>query len=330
MNRRSNRLQIRPGVLATLSVAALVSMETPVPAQSIPAGALAQFEKTVGNRIEGVTILGGDYGASGGAYAFRGGSMADLSVTKIGGSGDITTPFDLGKGISWAPVLLGNIGYISAENQFKDGLLKGNKMLDNIFGLEFGVGAHFYLGDHLSLTPTIAGMYGHTENEFNPQNSVGQTIKTLASGTFVDWRVDTWSVIPGLELEYTWTWGRTIFDFSSRFSYFHTESFNSTSRFISIDGNSQSWVNKIDVDVPLGWKVLGRELHTGGFISRTELFGDAADGFKSDHLYTFNGRLVLDFLGKLWKVRWLGLGGSYIMGEDFDGWSVGADVRFKF
>jgi len=44
----------------------------------------------------------------------------------------------------------------------------------------------------------------------------------------------------------------------------------------------------------------------------------------------FNGRLVMDLLGKLWKVQWLGLGGTYFRGENFDGWAFGADVRFKF
>ena len=43
-----------------------------------------------------------------------------------------------------------------------------------------------------------------------------------------------------------------------------------------------------------------------------------------------NGRLVLDFLGKLWKVKWLGLGASYFFSDNFSGWSAGLDLRFKF
>jgi hypothetical protein len=84
------------------------------------------------------------------------------------------------------------------------------------------------------------------------------------------------------------------------------------------------------VDVPLGLKVFGRELHTGGFISRTELFWNAASGLDTPYLFTADGRLVFDFLGKLWKVRWLGLGGSYFWSRDFNGWSAGLDMRFQF
>jgi len=95
-----------------------------------------------------------------------------------------------------------------------------------------------------------------------------------------------------------------------------------------LDGNP--WANKLDVDVPLGLKILGHELHTGGFFSRTEVFGDAARGLNTEYVYTAKARLVLDFLGKLWKVKWLGLGVSYFWGHEFSGWSAGLDMRFQF
>jgi len=47
--------------------------------------------------------------------------------------------------------------------------------------------------------------------------------------------------------------------------------------------------NKLDVGVPLGWKLFDQELHTGGFFSRTELFGNAAEGLNENHIYTVNG-----------------------------------------
>jgi len=82
--------------------------------------------------------------------------------------------------------------------------------------------------------------------------------------------------------------------------------------------------------VPLGIKLFGCELRSGGYFSRQELYGDIRDGLKTDYLYEVHGRVVLDLLGKLWKVKYLGLGGSYSWGENIDGWSFGADVNFKF
>ena len=297
----------------------------------LPPDALQQFEQVIGNRVEAVSILGGDYAAAGGIYTFRSGSLADLSITKIGGGGAVTSPKPLGfAGLQWAPVLLGNLGMVSAVNTFKSGYLDGNKMTYDTLAIAAGGGAAIYFAEHLSLSPTFSAMYGRVQDNFDAQNANGDLVKSLGGGTVVDWTLDTWSVVPALELDYEWHWGRTTFDFSSRASFFHTESFESSSPIVGVNGDSTTWVNKLDVDVPLGLKVFGRELHSGGFFSRTELFGGAAKGLNTDYLYTADARLVLDFLGKLWKLRWLGLGVSYFFGQDFSGWSAGVDLRFKF
>jgi hypothetical protein len=136
--------------------------------------------------------------------------------------------------------------------------------------------------------------------------------------------------VPGLELQYALTQGRTTFTYDSRFTYFHTKNYTSTSTLVKVTGDSRTWTNLIDVDVPLGTKLYGRELHTGGFFSRTEIAGGAAQGMNENHIYTTNGRLVLDIPDRTWHVRWIGLGVSYFWGSHFDGWSVGADMRFQF
>ena len=328
----ANELRSAPGwcrfaLLASLALAPCFVRAQPL----LPPEAIEQFQSVIGSRVEAVTVLGGDYGAAGGVYTFRGGNLADLSIAKLGGGGIVANPRPLGLGdLKWAPVLQGNLGHLSAENQFTTGYLQGNRSLYDVLAVEVGAGARFFFGDHLSLTPTVSGIYGHTENEFKPQNANGYYVKTNASGTFVDWALDTWSVVPALELDYQWMWRRTTFEFSSRYNFFHTESFNSSSPVVSVSGDSHTWENKLDVDVPLGWKLFGRELHSGGFFARTELFGGAADGLHENHIYTVNGRFVLDVLGQVWKVRWLGVGCSYFWGEHFNGWSAGLDLRFKF
>ncbi len=314
-----------------LGLAVLVLTVVQAGAQTLPSAAVDQFNHTIGARIEAVTILGGDYGAAGGLYTFRGGTLADVSVAKIGGGGDIASLRPVGSGeMGWAPVLLGNFGSLSAVNTFQQGYLQGNQMKYDTLAVQLGGGARFYFTEHLSLAGTVSGIYGHVENEFIPKNAIGETVHELASGTFVDWDLDTWSVAPGVDGRYEWLWGRTRFEFSSRYTYFHTENFSGSSPSISVDGDSGTWENKLDADVPLGWKVFGRELHTGGFFSRTEVFGGAANGLNADHIYTVNGRLVLDFLGRIWALRWLGLGTSYFWSDNFGGWSAGVDVRFKF
>src|SRR5258708_4000504 len=243
----------------------LANVAVPAFAQPVvPPQAIAQFQQVVGNRAEAAIILGGDYGATGGIYTFRGGRVAELSVAKLGGGGNVSSPRPLGMGdIQWAAVLQGNLGHFTADNDFSDGYLQGNRLSYDVLAVQGGFGARFYFNDHFSLAPTISGIYGHTENEFKARNALGEAVKAAASGTFVDWTIDTWSVQPGLDLDYGWLWGRTTFDFSSRYNYFYTESFNSSSPVVCVSGGAQTWQNKLDAGVPLGWKVIGRQFHHG-------------------------------------------------------------------
>ena len=71
-----------------------------------------------------------------------------------------------------------------------------------------------------------------------------------------------------------------------------------------------------------GVTLFNRELHVGGYYSWTGQYGDLSNGFSESTLDVnwvneIHGRVVLDFLKKLWKVKWLGLGGSYFWGEQF-------------
>src|SRR5262245_32190740 len=144
----------------------------------IPSGAIQQLLDTIGNRVEALAILGGDYGAAGGIYTFRGGTLADLSVSKVGGGGNVADRRPLGIGcMEWAPVFQGNVGFISAENKFENGFLEGNRMEYDTFAAQVGGGARFYFTRHLNLTPTISGIYGHVENIFHAENATGQGIK---------------------------------------------------------------------------------------------------------------------------------------------------------
>jgi len=86
----------------------------------------------------------------------------------------------------------------------------------------------------------------------------------------------------------------------------------------------------LDVDVPLGIELWGHELRTGGYIKGTQLYGGLRTGLNEDYLNEIHGRVVLDFLNQLWKVQWLGIGGSYMKGQHITGWTFGADVTFVF
>jgi hypothetical protein len=276
--------------------------------------------------------MGGDFGASGAAFKFS--KSENLDLTKFGGGGNIGDPKPLGgSSVRWQPVVQGSLGILHATNDKLPDQLAGAESETRSFAIQFGGGGRFWFDEHFNVAPTFMGMYGHTSDHFDPRtNSVAASLVPAGRDQgILDWTADTWTVRPALELQLRYKWGRGIYTFTCNPVYYHTEVFSASNPNIGVIGNSGTVDDKIDADIPTGVRILNRELRTGGYLSRTELFGGLEDGLNGvDHIYELHGRLVLDYLGQLWKVQWLGLGASYLWGPDVSGWSVGLDAAFKF
>jgi hypothetical protein len=299
---------------------------------------MSQIRNVIGDRIEALTVLGGDSGLASGNFRSTGrfpveeSTDASLGTTKLGGAGEIGEPQPLGAlGIGFQPRLQGNIGSLDSTNYLHAPLLEGDISKFRGYELEFGGGARFWLSDHLSLAPTLMGIYGYMSNSYTANSAYMRA--NLARATelgVVDWDVNTWTLVTSLNVQYLFRLNRTIITLSSEPIYFHTGTLNSSTANLSVSGDSGSLADKIDVDIPLGEQLFGHELRTGGYFSRSDLFGDIDRGLDVRYFYELHGRLVLDFLNQLWKVQWLGIGASYFWGPNVTGWAAGADVTFRF
>jgi len=331
----------RTGSNAGFAVGLLSLLLAVLPARAQTPAEINNLRNTIGDRIEAATILGGDFGMTGASY--NKGSGGNLTLSKFGGWGDIGDPQQLGTlPIAWQPQLQGEMGYLTAKRDFTaaDTYTYGGTTYDlngadskfHDFSIQFGGGPRLWFNNNFSIAPTVMGMYGHTENSFYPNGTVPPAVHTQARQLgLVDYDVDTWTIRPAADFQYVYTWRRTIFTLNSDPVYFHTESFNASNPNVSVNGNSETWMNKIDVDVPLGKELFGHELRTGGYFSRTEFYGDIHTGMGLDHLYEIHGRIVLDYLNQLWKVQWIGIGYSYLWGNGgFSGNSIGLDIAFQF
>jgi hypothetical protein len=324
----------------------LIALAALLPAGAMPIGSQAQIspaqaalvENTIGVRVEALTILGGDFGLSDGTFDSngslrpgRGGEM-DTRVTKVGGDGDVGDPKPLGDlDVGWQPRLQGNMGYLDSSDHLQDPLLAGDTSELRTFAIEFGGGARFWTSDSFSLAPTVMVLYGRTEDTYTAQSAFGrQNLPALEHLGLADWSVDTWSLRPALNLQYVLAIERALVTISMDPTGYFTHGFDRASPYVRVGGDSGLVTNKIDLDIPLGVELDGHELRSGGYISRTDLFGDLKAGLGVQHLNELHGRIVLDFLNQLWKVQWVGLGASYIWGTNIEGWTVGADVAFRF
>lgn len=323
----------------TLGLAALPllsALPATVHAQVSPAQ-VAATRNVIGARVEAMTILGGDFGLSDGNIHSTGalGGMAsdvDTSVTKIGGSGDVGDPMPLGDlDIGWQPRLQGNIGYLESSDHLQTPSLEGDTSELRTAAVEFGGGARFWTSQSFSFAPTVMVLYGHTDDTYYAHSEFGrQNLAYLQQLGLADWSIDTWSLRPAVNLQYIVALDRVLVTFSSDPTGFLTHGFDRSNVHERVGGDSGLVTNKVDVDIPLGVEFYGHELRSGGYLSRTDLFGDLREGLGVEHVNEVHVRLVADFLNQLWKLQWLGVGASYLWGTNINGWTVGADAAFRF
>ena len=311
----------------------------------VPRSALGQLSSdqvnalrdAIGSRIEALTILGGDYGLSGGRFRSTGtlaplsGQDADLAFTKLGGSGEIGEPKPLGQwDIGWQPRLQGNLGRYQTTNTLHVPSLEGDISTITGYGVEFGGGARFWASEHLSIATTLVGLYGEASERYTGHSAVAANPEQATAAGLINWKVTTWTGVAALDFQYQLLWDRTIVKFSLDPTYFSTQTLHSSNSQISPGGSSSTWAGKMDIDAPLGLQLFGHELRTGGYISHTQLSGGLRDGLGVNYLDEVHARFTLDLLQQLWKVKWAGIGASYIWGPGLKGWTAGADVTFQF
>jgi hypothetical protein len=255
-----------------------------------------------------------------------------LVISKLGGGGEIGDPIPIGgSGVGWQPRLQGNMGYIKSLNALHAPQLDGDTNEIQTKGLAFGGGVRFWFGNRFSIAPTFMGLYSRTTDGYTANSAFMQANLALATQLgIVNYDLDTITYRPALNFQYIFPIGRTIVKASSEPIYYYTETLRSSNPNVNVQGYSGAWVNKVDFDWPIGLHLFDRELRSGGYVSRTEMYGGLKEGLQEGHLYEVHGRLVLDFLNHLWKVQWIGIGASYNWGGELRGWTAGADVAFKF
>ncbi|MGH7359505.1 MAG: Solitary outer membrane autotransporter beta-barrel domain, partial [Candidatus Rokuibacteriota bacterium] len=233
-------------------------------------------------------------------------------------------------GLTWTPVLLGAAGTAYFTNQFREGPLAGNESTYTTYSLGLGAGPRIGLLRDLSVLPGFSVLYAYTENDFDAGTDLGRRIEQDVDGRLVNWRTQTLTLIPSLELRYRPTLGPVTVELSSSYSYFATIPIARSTEAYSFTGDSQIWSNRVELEVLTPWAVAGWPLLAGAFGSRGELFGGLSESLKADHFYATGAHVALDPQGRLWTVTRLGLAGSYFWAHSFSGWTLGVHWAVAF
>ena len=103
------------------------------------------------------------------------------------------------------------MGWLDATQHLHGGVLEGDSTEVKSYGIEFGGGVRLWVNDRLSFAPTLMGLYGHMSETYTANSAFARANLDLATQLgLVNWNVDTWTLITGVDIQYVYTWNRTI------------------------------------------------------------------------------------------------------------------------
>ncbi len=294
-----------------------------------PPSTIQQLDTTIGQRVEAIAVLGTQNIASRAGLGWKL-NDADGSIFKIPWRFDYWDPQPMGdSGLLWTPVFEGGAGYGSFVNKFNNNVLAGNESDFKTVALSLGTGPRFYFADSgFSVLPAFDLLYAYSQNDFTANTPLGAAVVT--DGRYVNWTVNTISLVPSFGVQYKKTFGRWTPTLTSDFAYFHTAPISRSTTALSFRSDSMAWANKLDLDYLTAIKLFECPVHVGADIVRTDVYQGLRSALGTDFFYESDGRVTFDLVGKVWKVKYVGVTAGYYWCTSFTGYSIGLEGSVSF
>lgn len=296
--------------------------------QTLAAPSANDFNESVNQVVNGVTIFTSQDTASSGVFSFDsdspGSSDVDIDLIKIPAKYTFGDESD-----ELRPQVRGVLGSLESKRSFATG---GPGTVDDFSRLEvltvgLSGGVVYKAWKELRITPLVGIAYSHLKRRYDYNNSYSQTNLLPYDREAFNTSVDVLTYTPTLEADYTFREGKTTFIPKVRYSYLYNDSVSSKSSVIDVDSDSSMLQSFFDVETPLGYCLFGQELGLHPYIVRTDLFGTAKDARGPNYFHEVGADLTFtDASRKL--MQGFSIGGSYIFGDDFNGYRIGIGLVF--
>jgi len=233
------------------------------------------------------------------------------------------------KDSGFAPFMTGSLGYFEDSEK----VLLGNPPDESrfkAFSISLGGGIKLELiKKHLWLIPEIDLIYGQTWNEHEYNSDLSKLIyKPLFDGILFNWKVDTFSYAPALQLIFEYPVRVVTLSFDTKFTYLNIQTLKEDYPEHKVKSDSTLWRNRFRFEFPLGVSVFDLPLSLRGDFSRVDLGGDVAKPLKESFFYEVGSELAFDTSRDVSWLQSLSLGASYTFSARITGWSFRLGYKF--
>jgi hypothetical protein len=319
---------IRVVLALLLCVAAVFSLAGPGFPQTVDP-TLADFVKqTVTNSVAATVAFTSTDAISTGSFVFhendeRGDSRFDITRFPF------RHFFSRGKDSGIAPFVTASFGYFEDSEKVLLGEPPDESRFKS-FSLSLGGGAKFdIVRKHLWLIPELDVIYGQTWNEHQYRSEASNIFyKPLFDGILLNWKVDTLTYAPALQLAVEYPVRKVTVGFDTKLTYLDIRTIKEDHPEHEVRSGSILWRNRVRFELPLGISLFSQPLSLRGDFSRVDLGGDVARPLKESFFYEVGSELAFDTSRNISWLKSFSLGGSYTFSQRVTGWSFRLGYNF--
>ncbi|WP_439816692.1 hypothetical protein [Zavarzinia sp. CC-PAN008] len=323
------------GALAILVAAALVGWALPATAQVTEAQVrdslrAAAVDTDLARGYQALTIFGSTPGISAARFDVDDGSSSNSYKATPSRRFDIGLR-DVGLGETRLHVE-GSFSYLRAE---QSATLTVNAPTPTRFEIDSetftvlgGIGADIVVGEGTSIRPIFLAGYSRTTTDQEFTGPEGALLRRAGQGVLFDANVDSTLYGGALELVHERTLGTDIkLQARARYNHIVADTFEASDPVLETSGSFGVVTGGFEFDGPTPITIVDRAVRWIAFSDGTWLT-DARSALGFDSFVEVGGGIRLVDVDAVPGIGGIELRGSYLLGPEVDGWSVGLSIAF--
>ena len=292
------------------------------------AGEVAEFVNGIINEsVNANTLFASQEAIATGRFTQRQNSQPDKDYTTVrlpgefvfGELGEPIRPFVEGNG-----ALLRTTAGFSAPDNIGD----ADFTVTSLFALSVGGGAFIKLSDTVTFAPGASLSYSHIKNRYDFNNPYSQTYLEQYESDLFNWSMDVLTYTPALKLFYQEDVGFAVFNYQIAYTYLFNDTISDDSSVIDVSSSTGLCSNRIDLLIPTGIMVEASSLFIRPMFQWNNISGNAVAGLGLRDLYEMGADIVGKVLESDSFISTVTVGASYVTGDSFEGYHLGAGVTF--
>ena len=323
-------LQVKRTIICVLQlITCLLSVQAQADTKTQrDSGEIAEFVNGIINEsVNANTLFASQESIATGRFNQRQNGQPDKDYTTIrlpgefafGDISDRVRPFVEGNGA----LLRTTAGFNSPDN-----LGEADFTVTSLFAISGGVGAFIKLNDSWTLAPAAALTYSHIKNRYDFNNSYSQTFLEQYESELFNWKMDLFTYAPSLKLFYQRDLEFAVLNYQIAYTYLFNDTISDDSAAIDVNSSTGLCSNRFDMLFPTGIQISDSSLFVRPMFQWNNISGNAVAGLGLRDLYEVGADLVGQILEGDSFLSTVTVGASYVTGDSFEGYHLGAGVTF--